>query len=360
MSEDRNRELILPQQEFDILKILRDSTTPVRIDNIASKLGTDVNSLMRSIAELENLGLIRINKVVRRVIELTEEGRKYLEDGLPEVRLAKVLLNCGCKPTISEVPNLAKQYGISLTPNEINYAISSLSRLGIIRVNRGVIEATSPDRLTSVINRQDILSQIRNGIFEDEAPNDLRSIIQEFLKRDIARVRERSIIELLITDEARNLMDRGLLKAGVVVTALTPELITSGAWRNVVIKRFDLTIPTPQAPIVTKHFFSEFIKFVKEVFISLGFEEVYGPHVELELWNFDALFQAQDHPAREIHDTYFLKYPSTGKILDNELMSRIARTHEDGWITGSRGWGYKWDRVGLLGLCLGPKPRQSP
>ncbi|GAB6946601.1 phenylalanine--tRNA ligase subunit alpha [Vulcanisaeta sp. JCM 16161] len=352
MSEDRNRELILPQQEFDILKILRDSTTPVRIDNIASKLGTDVNSLMRSIAELENLGLIRINKVVRRVIELTEEGRKYLEDGLPEVRLAKVLLNCGCKPTISEVPNLAKQYGISLTPNEINYAISSLSRLGIIRVNRGVIEATSPDRLTSVINRQDILSQIRNGIFEDEAPNDLRSIIQEFLKRDIARVRERSIIELLITDEARNLMDRGLLKAGVVVTALTPELITSGAWRNVVIKRFDLTIPTPQAPIVTKHFFSEFIKFVKEVFISLGFEEVYGPHVELELWNFDALFQAQDHPAREIHDTYFLKYPSTGKILDNELMSRIARTHEDGWITGSRGWGYKWDPGRAVRLVL--------
>lgn len=240
-----------------------------------------------------------------------------------------------------------------LTPSEVNYAISTLSRLGAIRINKGVIEAVSQDRLTSVINRQELLNQIRNGIYNDEVPEDAKSIIQEFLRRGIVKVRERSIIELVITDEARNLIDRGgLIKAGgVVVTALTPELITSGAWRNVVIKRFDLSIPTPQAPIVTKHFFSEFIKFVKEVFISLGFEEVYGPHVELELWNFDALFQAQDHPAREIHDTYFLKYPSTGKILDNELVSRIARTHEDGWITGSRGWNYKWDRVGLLGLC---------
>ncbi len=315
MSEDKNRELILPQQEFEILRLLKDSTTPVRVDDVASKLGTDANSLMRSIAELENLGLIRINRVMKRVIELTDEGRRYLEvGGLPEVRLARVLLSCNCKPSINEVPSIAKDYGISLMINEVNYAISSLSKLGIVRINRGgVIEPVSQDKLNSVINRQDVLNQVRNGVFEDELPEGIKPIIQEFLRRNIVKARERSVIELLITDEARDLMDRGLIKVGMVVTALTPELITSGAWRNVVIKKFDLSIPTPQAPIVTKHFFSEFIKFVKEVFISLGFEEVYGPHVELELWNFDALFQAQDHPAREIHDTYFLKYQARVK-----------------------------------------------
>lgn len=331
MDEDKNEELTLPQQEFELLRLLKDSVTPVRIDNVASKLNTDVNSLMRSIAELENLGLIRVNKVIRKIIELTEEGRKYLEvGGLPEVRLVRVLVRCGCKPSINEIPSIANKYGISLMPNEVNYAISTLSRLGVVRVNKGVIEPISQDKLNNVINRQDILNQIKNEVFEDEVPESIKSIIQEFLRRNIVRVRERSVIELSITDKARDLMNRGLIKAGIVVTALTPELITSGAWRNVVIKRFDLSIPTPQAPIVTKHFFSEFLKFVKEVFISLGFEEVYGPHIELELWNFDALFQAQDHPAREIHDTYFLKYPSTGKILDGELMNRIARTHEDG------------------------------
>ncbi|GAB6944620.1 phenylalanine--tRNA ligase subunit alpha [Vulcanisaeta sp. JCM 14467] len=352
MSATRDKELILPQQEFEILRLLKDSTASVRIDNVASKLGTDVNSLMRSIAELENLGLIRINKVVKRILELTEEGRRYLEVGLPEVRLVRVLINCKCKPSISEVPNIAKEHGISLTPNEVNYAISSLSKLGIVRVNKGIIELISSDKLNNVINRQDILNQVRSEIFEDEVSEGIKPIIQEFIKRNIVRVRERSVIELSITDEARNLISRGLIKAGVVVTALTPELITSGGWRNVVIKKFDLSIPIPQAPLVTKHFFSEFIKFVKEVFVSLGFEEVYGPHVELELWNFDALFQAQDHPAREIHDTYFLKYPSTGKILDNELVSRIAHTHEDGWITGSRGWGYRWDPGRAVRLVL--------
>ncbi|MGC8606027.1 MAG: phenylalanine--tRNA ligase subunit alpha [Vulcanisaeta sp.] len=352
MNNDKNKEIILPQQEFDILKSLKDSNIPVRIDEVASKLGTDANSLMRSIAELENLGLIHVSKAIKRIIELTEEGKRYLEVGLPEVRLVKVLLNCGCKPGINEVPNIAREYGILLMPNEVNYALSTLSRLGIIRINRGIIEAIAKDKINIVNNRQDLLTQIKNGVFEDEVPDVIKPIVQEFLKRGIARIRERSIIELMITNSARELMDRGLIKVGVVVTALTPELITSGNWRNMIIKRFDLSIPPPQAPIVTKHFFSEFIKFVKEVFVSLGFEEVYGPHIELEFWNFDALFQAQDHPAREIHDTYFLKYPSTGKLLDNELISRVAHTHENGWITGSRGWGYKWDPSRAVRLVL--------
>ncbi|WP_243680600.1 hypothetical protein [Vulcanisaeta souniana] len=211
------------------------------------------------------------------------------------------------------------------------------------------------NKLTDINNRQETLSIIGNGIFEDEVPDNVRPVVQEFMRRGgIVKAKERSIIELVITDKARELLSKGLVKSGTVITALTPpELITSGNWRNFIIKKFDLSIPPPpQAPIATKHFFAEFIKFVKEVFVSLGFEEVYGPHIELEFWNFDALFQAQDHPAREIHDTYFLKYPSTGKLLDNDLVSRVAHTHEDGWITGSRGWGYKWDPGRAVRLVL--------
>ncbi len=213
MDEDKNEELTLPQQEFELLRLLKDSVTPVRIDNVASKLNTDVNSLMRSIAELENLGLIRVNKVIRKIIELTEEGRKYLEvGGLPEVRLVRVLVRCGCKPSINEIPSIANKYGISLMPNEVNYAISTLSRLGVVRVNKGVIEPISQDKLNNVINRQDILNQIKNEVFEDEVPESIKSIIQEFLRRNIVRVRERSVIELSITDKARDLMNRGINK----------------------------------------------------------------------------------------------------------------------------------------------------
>ncbi len=347
-----DQEIVLPQQEFDIVKILVNTQSSVSINEVASRLSTDVNSLMRGIAELENMGLLMINRRSLRILELTDEGRRYLEIGLPEVRLLRVLLNCGCKPVINEVPNIAKNLGIDITTNEVNYAISVLARLGVLRVNKGVIELIDGNKYVEVNNRQNVLNMIKSVAYESEIPKELNQLIQEFLRRGIVRVKERSELILTATDKARDLFMKGLIKTSMVITALTPELIRSGDWRNVIIKRFDLSIPPPQAPIVTKHFFAEFLKFVREVFVSLGFEEVQGPHVELEFWNFDALFQAQDHPAREIHDTYFLRYPSVGKLLDNELVGRVSRTHEDGWITGSIGWGYKWDPGRAVRLVL--------
>ena len=346
-----NNELVLPQEEFEIIKALI-STQAVSVEDLSAKLGIDANSLMRSIAELESMGLLKIDKKIRRYIELTDEGKKYLEIGLPEVRLARVLLSCNCKPSINDIPNIAKGLNINISITEVNYAVSALTRLGMVRVARGVIDVVNGDKFVEVSNRQAILDAVRNPIAEDEISQEHRLIVQEFMRRGIVKARERSIIILSATDKARDLFMRGLIKSSTVITALTPELIISGTWRNMVIKRFDLSIPPPQAPIITKHFFAEFLRFVKEVFVSLGFEEAYGPHVELEFWNFDALFQAQDHPAREIHDTYFLKYPSSGKILDNELVNRVSQTHENGWVTGSRGWGYKWDPNRAVRLVL--------
>ncbi|MFB6470971.1 MAG: phenylalanine--tRNA ligase subunit alpha [Vulcanisaeta sp. AZ3] len=349
MSSD---EVILPQEEFDILRVIINANKSMDIDELSSILGTNASSLMRNIAELERLGLLISNRDIRKLFELTEEGKRYLEIGLPEIRLMKVLLNCNCKPTINDVPSIAKGLGIDISLNEVNFAVSVLVRLGVARINKGIIEIVDNNKLASIDSRQNVLSLLRSPVSENEIPQELKPLIQEFVRRGIAKTRERSIITLSITDKARDLFSKGLIKSSNVITALTPELITSGTWRNVIIKRFDLAIPPPQVPIVTKHFFAEFLKFVKEVFISLGFEEVYGPHIELEFWNFDALFQAQDHPAREIHDTYFLKHPNTGKLLDSDLINRVARTHEDGWITGSRGWGYKWDPSRAVRLVL--------
>ena len=67
-----------------------------------------------------------------------------------------------------------------------------------------------------------------------------------------------------------------------------------------------------------------------------------GPIIELEVWNFDALYQAQNHPARDWTQTYSLKYPKHGKLPDKRLVQRVKATHENGWLTDSRGWGYKW------------------
>lgn len=52
----------------------------------------------------------------------------------------------------------------------------------------------------------------------------------------------------------------------------------------------------------------------KKIFTQMGFEEMpTNNFVESSFWNFDALFQPQQHPARDAHDTFFLT--STGPLL---------------------------------------------
>jgi phenylalanyl-tRNA synthetase alpha chain len=74
----------------------------------------------------------------------------------------------------------------------------------------------------------------------------------------------------------------------------------------------------------------------------MGFKEMKGSLMQTAFWDLDALFVPQDHPAREMQDTFFLSKPAKGKIIDAELFKRVKATHENGWTTGSKGWQYKF------------------
>ncbi|GJM86934.1 hypothetical protein PR202_ga02838 [Eleusine coracana subsp. coracana] len=60
-------------------------------------------------------------------------------------------------------------------------------------------------------------------------------------------------------------------------------------------------------------------------------------------WNFDALFQPQQHPARDSHDTFFLTAPATTKDLPEEYLEKVKQIHQSGGH-GSKGYGYDWKR----------------
>jgi len=63
-----------------------------------------------------------------------------------------------------------------------------------------------------------------------------------------------------------------------------------------------------------------------------------GSIINSSFWNFDALFTPQDHPARDLQDSIFLK--SSEKLP--EIFKKVKEMHESG-DSNSKGWGYKWD-----------------
>ncbi|MFB6265526.1 MAG: phenylalanine--tRNA ligase subunit alpha, partial [Candidatus Nanohaloarchaea archaeon] len=58
----------------------------------------------------------------------------------------------------------------------------------------------------------------------------------------------------------------------------------------------------------------------------------------------DALYTPQDHPARELHDTFFMEEPEKSDLGNyGSSVDWIKQVHEDGWETGSDGWNYSWN-----------------
>ncbi len=98
---------------------------------------------------------------------------------------------------------------------------------------------------------------------------------------------------------------------------------------------FDVNVPSANAPVGKNHPITKITRKIKSIMTELGFQEMEGSIIESSFWNFDALFQPQDHPARELADTFYLDHRSP-LPADKSLVSRVKKAHEDGWK-------YSWD-----------------
>src|SRR5262249_31414663 len=95
----------------------------------------------------------------------------------------------------------------------------------------------------------------------------------------------------------------------------------------------DVNVPGKDAPLGKSHPLTKLTMRIKSIMSELGFQEMEGELIESSFWNFDALFQPQDHPARELADTFYLD-KQMPLPTDKGLVSRVKRSHEDGWKYG--------------------------
>lgn len=127
-------------------------------------------------------------------------------------------------------------------------------------------------------------------------------------------------------------------------TDLTQDLLQSGAWRDHEFKAYNfnaLGLPPSGGHL---HPLLKVRSQFRKIFVAMGFEEMMtNAYVENSFWNFDALFQPQQHPARDAHDTFFLTQPAMtpASRLPADYLERVKATHEHGGY-GSIGYGYSW------------------
>jgi phenylalanyl-tRNA synthetase alpha chain len=78
-------------------------------------------------------------------------------------------------------------------------------------------------------------------------------------------------------------------------------------------ERVDLTLPSPDAPRGSVHPVSQVMDELAEIFADMGFAVAEGPEIEDDWHNFSALNIPETHPARAMHDTFYMASSSPGR-----------------------------------------------
>jgi len=127
-----------------------------------------------------------------------------------------------------------------------------------------------------------------------------------------------------------------------IPTEITPDMIQSGSWRQTQFKPYNLNALGVEPSAGHLHPLLKVRAEYRQIFLEMGFTEMpTNNYLESSFWNFDALFQPQQHPARDAHDTFFISDPATTKHFPQKYLEKVKKVHSSGGF-GSQGYGYDW------------------
>ncbi len=297
---------VLHPIEQKILRALleKQNVTP---DDLSEMTQLSIDQVRRGIEWLKFKDLVQINESEKSFIKLGEGGRTALEKGLPERQLVNYLKSI---PVSSCEMNQAKEH----LKNEFSPAIANAKKNKWIEIyeNRillkGYHDATAEERIIKLIASKDPVAITTDDI-EDKEALDLLKKRPKFLNFTSTKY------------STVNITEKGI-GAAQNAAQTTDDSVT---------RAIDVEAPVPMAFVAKSHPLADVIDEVREIFVSLGFSELVGNSTQSSFWNFDALFIPQDHPAREMQDTFYLKDTSAKSIAKPKQINQVSKIHKDGW-----------------------------
>ncbi len=279
--------------------------------HIAGLLGATPEAVVQWAHLLGDKGLVTVDRIVVKDYAFTDEGKTYAEKGLPETQLLRFILPG------TTLDDLKKHEAFAI-------GFGQLRKKGLVKV-----EGTSVTRVPGSSTDADETA-LKN-------PSAGSTKTKELMKRGILQECETVRYAIAITPEGLALVKKGLDLREETGT-LTREQILSGAWKTANLRRYDVTKLPKKAYPGKIHPYQRIIAEMREILLEMGFEELYGGIVQQSFWNFDALFQPQDHPAREMQDTFYLRETLP---LPKDY-GKVKAMHLSGGETSSTGWGGIW------------------
>ena len=299
-----------------------------------------------------------IRREAHTFFEVTDLGRAFAKSGTPDERILNLLKDKGPHT----LPEIAQALG--LEQKDVGSSFGMLSKEGAVRMDEAkkaaFVEMPKDKRLAITIALIRLAAETPSGSLDQKTltPDEIAVIGTLAKKRGSAdtpfRFVDRETVVYTLAPESTE-VKKALDAAGITgeeIGSITPAMLKSGDWKKGTFRGYNIAIPPARIIPGRTNPYVSFLESVKDKLCSLGFEEFDGPLVETDFWNCDALFMPQFHAARDIHDVYYLKEPTKAKSIEEPFLSNIAAAHQNGGDTGSRGWGYTFDREFTKRLIL--------
>ncbi|KAF8897670.1 phenylalanine-tRNA ligase [Infundibulicybe gibba] len=264
---------------------------------------------------------------------LTAEGIQIARDGSHEARVWSALA--------------AKGQGHPLTPNRLKEAVGDeTAKVGQGRAFKNGWIAKEGDGLVKLVESIKDITQV--DLQEIASSGTLKSgekVLADLRKRKLVTQRKG---QWFTVTKGINFST----STAKPETDLTVEMLTSGAWKTSTFKKYNFEaegIPTSGGAL---HPLLKVREEIRNIFLEMGFAEMpTSTFVESGFWCFDALFVPQQHPARELQDTFYISDPKESLPPDAAYYERVSKIHEHGGF-GSMGYRAPWSHEESRKLLL--------
>ena len=330
--------------EKKVLKALDELRSASPADILKKSGLSQLVEVMNASSWLQAKGLVKIDEQIVKSYSLRDPH--VLEKPLPEKIALEVLIkDHHGRGTMAHLKRSGK-----LKDEEISIALGWIRKKGwgkVVKEGKDTIIEVTENGFRSLDTRgadEILIERLAKGeLSETEVDKEVIDALKQ--RKDIVNEKHSTRRTISLTEEGEAIASLDL-RIREEVAQLTPEMIQTGRWKEVEVRKYDVKAFAPTVYGGRYHPLTLLMEKTRSIFLNMGFTEVTGNYVDSAFWDMDVLFTPQDHPARELQDTFYVKNPERMDLSgDDELMERVKKVHENGGKTGSLGWRYKWSKA---------------
>ncbi|XP_038067920.1 phenylalanine--tRNA ligase alpha subunit-like [Patiria miniata] len=296
----------------------------ISTDLLANYLQKDHQQIVGAVKSLQALGnVIETKQQTSKYWELTLEGKDMVKSGSYEALVFQAVPQEG---------GILQAELMKSVPNG-KIGFSKAMSAGWLEVNKSA--AGGPRIMRKVSS---IVDKVQDQLQKVQAGN-----IGSLTDKERAELKKRKLIQE-VTMNTFLVMKGSEFSTSVSKpeTDLTPEMLASGSWKDHKFKEYNLDALGVMPASGHLHPLLKVRAQFRQIFLEMGFTEMpTNNYIESSFWNFDALFQPQQHPARDSHDTFFIKDPQYAHEFPMDYLERVKTVHSVGGY-GSQGYKADW------------------